>query len=490
MKKVCFVLAIWIMMMTVALSAERIPVLVIDSGSDFSHEFLRSNADATVEELNGYINVDDDENGYVDDIYGWNFVDDNATLVNLDHTPPEYDIVLKFLDIIGKLQSSGINSLSQDELAFARKYYNDKQFMAWVGFTGGWAHGTHVAGIVANNNENVALKAITHIPTGQAPLSVVSEMLEHVTYLLSSNSRSAADDNEVTYSGKSIEDNELYPQIVAYFKQMGADGVKETEKKAKYVGSLNPRVINCSFGTDNKRMLEMFEKQMKEWGYTDPTQQDVQDMVNLFVKHVSLASAEELFKHVPNALIVIAAGNSSENNDGITIAPNNISCSNKIVVAATNNDEKLADFSCYGSSTVDIAVPGVNILSSYPNGKMGKMSGTSQAAPLVSKYASMVLAANPSLTPQEVKKILMETVDKKSWLKDKVVSGGVANIKRAVTAAAKMIEWRIDIDLAITLMNRYIPDELAETTVTTKSRTFDPGFLSEEAEALYYSAIF
>ncbi|MFP5387665.1 MAG: S8 family serine peptidase, partial [Bacteriovoracia bacterium] len=63
------------------------------------------------------------------------------------------------------------------------------------------------------------------------------------------------------------------------------------------------------------------------------------------------------------------------------------------------------------------------------------VSGTSQAAPYVSNIAGRIKDANPRLKPLQIKKILMGTVDKKDFLKDKVTSGGIVNGDRAVYAA-------------------------------------------------------
>ena len=76
-----------------AQAAKPINVLVVDSGSDFTHNVLNPLANPIKAELNGKSMVDDDNNGFVDDIYGWNFVENNNTLVNLQDTPPEYDRV-------------------------------------------------------------------------------------------------------------------------------------------------------------------------------------------------------------------------------------------------------------------------------------------------------------------------------------------------------------------------------------------------------------
>ena len=72
------------------------------------------------------------------------------------------------------------------------------------------------------------------------------------------------------------------------------------------------------------------------------------------------------------------------------------------------------------------------------------MSGTSMAAPFVTMVASKIKDINPALTPLEMKKILMGTVDKKSWLTDHVVSGGVVNFNRAYSAAKLTLSLSVD----------------------------------------------
>jgi subtilisin family serine protease len=225
---------------------------------------------------------------------------------------------------------------------------------------------------------------------------------------------------------------------------------------------------------------------IESWGYGNPTDQQVQDLVNLFVTNAMLTRDKAFFKHVDNALIVIAAGNSTENNDGLVISPNNVDLPNTLIIAATNQDKAIANFSCFGVKTVDVAVPGVNIYSSYPNGKMGFMSGTSMAAPLASRYAAMILQANPALTPVQLKTIIMKTVDKKSWLKDKVKSGGVINVTRAI-AAAKSMKDGVKMNQAILTAGTEVEDAI-------KANPFDlfeaPKFETEFEKALYNSAIF
>jgi subtilisin family serine protease len=95
----------------------------------------------------------------------------------------------------------------------------------------------------------------------------------------------------------------------------------------------------------------------------------------------------------------------------------------------------LARFSNFGIKNVDVAAPGVAIVSAVPGNEYLSVSGTSQAAPYVSNIAAKIKETNTALAPSEIKKILMMTVDLKDFLKGKVVSAGIVNSKRAVYAA-------------------------------------------------------
>ena len=74
-------------------------------------------------------------------------------------------------------------------------------------------------------------------------------------------------------------------------------------------------------------------------------------------------------------------------NDQIPAAPANIKSDNTIAVAATLDRVRLASFSNFGESMVDIAAPGVGIKSLIPGGQEVQLSGTSQAAPYITNIA-------------------------------------------------------------------------------------------------------
>ena len=124
-------------------------------------------------------------------------------------------------------------------------------------------------------------------------------------------------------------------------------------------------------------------------------------------------------------LFVVAAGNSGTNNDVTPQYPANYSCSNIISVAASDQSNHLASFSCYGATTVDIAAPGVSIYSTLPGNRYATYSGTSMATPLVSGVAALCWAIDPTATVDQVRDAILGGADKMAALNGKVASGGV-----------------------------------------------------------------
>ena len=82
-------------------------------------------------------------------------------------------------------------------------------------------------------------------------------------------------------------------------------------------------------------------------------------------------------------------------------------------------------------------------------------SGTSMAAPFVTRIAGMIKDLNSKLSPLQIKRILMETVDKKSFLTNKVKSGGIVNEIRALKATE--LSLKFDLNRAIAEANAEFP---------------------------------
>ena len=129
-------------------------------------------------------------------------------------------------------------------------------------------------------------------------------------------------------------------------------------------------------------------------------------------------------------LFVCAAGNYASNNDTSAFYPASYHLSNMLVVAATDANDNLASFSNYGPTTVDLAAPGVDIPSTWPNGYWGidadyvYMSGTSMAAPHVSGVAALAWSIDPDATAAQIRAAILAGVDPLPSLAGMVASGG------------------------------------------------------------------
>jgi hypothetical protein len=138
----------------------------------------------------------------------------------------------------------------------------------------------------------------------------------------------------------------------------------------------------------------------------------------------------DAIKAAEDVLFIAAAGNSQYDNDhDMSNYPSSYDLDNIISVAATDNDDKLAWFSNYGKKSVDLAAPGVNIYSSYPNKSYKSLNGTSMAAPYVTGAASLLLSKKC-----KVKETILKNVDKIEQLSDKILTGGRLNVNNSLNA--------------------------------------------------------
>ena len=162
---------------------------------------------------------------------------------------------------------------------------------------------------------------------------------------------------------------------------------------------VNLRVINASWGlTQNSRALEDVIRQAYEAGI----------------------------------LFVAASGSTNANNDTTPHYPASYNLENIISVAAVNKGDALAQFSNYGARSVNIAAPGQDILTTALGNDYEQRSGTSMAAPVVAGVAALVLSAHPGLSVDQLRSLLLESVDKLPGLRGKVSTEGRINAARAV----------------------------------------------------------
>ena len=165
---------------------------------------------------------------------------------------------------------------------------------------------------------------------------------------------------------------------------------------------------------------------------------------------------EIIDKAYENGIVLVsAAGNAKVDIGAMKFIP--ASNPKTITVAATDNKDKLAHFSCYGNP-VDLSAPGVNILSLrakntnlYDDEKYVVdedyllASGTSMSCPYIAGVAALILSKEPDLTPSEVKTILKSSTDK---INSKYYAGtGRINTSKALNKIKKVTtEINLSID--------------------------------------------
>ncbi|MEZ4771063.1 MAG: S8 family serine peptidase [Caldilineales bacterium] len=150
----------------------------------------------------------------------------------------------------------------------------------------------------------------------------------------------------------------------------------------------------------------------------------------------SSAYSTPLYEAIQNAqaighVYIAAAGNDARDIDAVPLYPASFPLDNIISVGSIQSNETPASTSNYGAVNVDLHAPGVGILSTTAGGGYGNMSGTSMAAPLVTGSVALLLSANPALTFQEVRTVLLESTRPAAALASLSVTGGVLDIDGA-----------------------------------------------------------
>jgi subtilisin family serine protease len=316
-------------------SAETV-IAIIDSGADLSHPDLLPNLWSNPDEIAGN-GIDDDGNGYVDDIVGYDVLGD-------DPSPQD--------DTIG--------------------------------------HGSHVAGIAAAAASN---------GIGGAGVCPACKLM-------------------ILRAGGAQFPLGAELEAIVYAVENGAD------------------IINMSLGGP---IWSKLERTTLAWAGTN------------------------------GVLVVAAAGNEARDNDqlyflqsGAPFAPSypaSYDLPNLISVGASNDLDQYGyesgcslrgggrrcSFTNWGRTSVDLAAPGVDIVSTFLSGGYATFNGTSMSAPFVSGVAGLVLSLHPSYTPQQVRNAILNSVDHPHDLAGGfTVTSGRLNAQAALTGSTANATPRTD----------------------------------------------
>jgi subtilisin family serine protease len=412
----------------------EVVVGVVDSGTDLLHEDLKNVAWINSKEIpsNG---IDDDKNGYVDDINGWNFL---GTIYK-EHL--EYQRIVKDPSIANEESVKEATKFYDEKVEAAKK--NEKQYGQMLKMVTNADDALSKHFDKSNYSKDEVTKVATEDTALKQSIEVakqmygfglsslaqakqeLSKLVENASSMLSGEDlkkeyRSVLGDDpntmdNISYgdaaTGHSTKDEAHGTHVSGIIgasrnNNIGMNGVatnvkimavravpdgdeydKDVALGLRYAVDNGAKIINTSFGKG-------FSPK-KEWVY----------------EAILYAASKDV-------LIVNAAGNDGKNMDVEKTFPNDSRdlvteiSDNVLTVGAmsANYDENLpASFSNYGKINVDVFAPGVQIYSTTPEGEYAKFSGTSMAAPSTAGVAALLRSYYPKLSASQVKHILMNS---------------------------------------------------------------------------------
>ena len=426
-------LALASMLLASVTVASAANIAVIDSGLDYKHEqivpHLWTNAFETEDRR------DEDNNGYQDDVHGWNFAEQTSQIIDYKYLGTFSPDCKKFFDIQGKVF---LGKASDSDKEWIKVKQSDAKFIAELGKFGNFVHGTHVASIAARDSKNKVM-GIKLIPTEVKPFIEAASKLK-------------------------IADR--WDVLGMAFSALAKQQISMLAEIARFVAFHKMDVANGSFGTGFKQAKMITDASFRIVFFRKPTEEESKKAAGLFISTL-VSEGKAFVDAAPDTLFVFAAGNDGMSNDDYGTSPANIKADNVITVGATYKNEFFAPFSNYGTKMVDIAAPGMLIHSAIPGNDYLEVSGTSQASPYVANVAAQIKEANPKLKPIEIKNILVGTVDKKGFLSEKVTSSGIVNTERAVVAA--QLSTSMSIAEALTRAKTQVEDVVTNKEAVTPS---------------------
>jgi len=430
---------------------QPVVVAVLDGGVDAEHEDLQDVMWKNPGEIPGN-NQDDDDNGYVDDVHGWNFLG-NADGANLQYA--NLEVTRLYKKYHEKFKDAQISRLSKKERQQYEAYQEYKEEIEK-----GKKKAKENLGLYAGLFE--AFKALREaIDQEEITLEDINDF-ESEDPLLSRASLVAANfmqSEGVTFSEmfKMIEEGKeyFYSRYNYYYNpDFDASEVLGERGESPYYGNNDVEGPDASHGThvagiiaavrDNGLGIDGIAVPVRIMSVRmvpdgDERDRDVANAIRYAVDNGAKVINMSFGKgHSPNkkmvdkavkyarkndVLIVHAAGNDGAENQADSNYPNDRFLKkglfgpryapNWLEVGAADwrgGEQLAADFSNYSEKYVDLFAPGVDILSTVPDDQYEPKPGTSMAAPMVSGVAGMLRAYFPDLTAEQVREIIMKSV--------------------------------------------------------------------------------
>ena len=420
----------------------KVIVAVIDSGTDIDHEDLKANLWVNPKEIPGN-GIDDDGNGYVDDIHGWNFLGKSDGTVIGRGLEERNRYFLLHRERYDELFSKKRNKREEKEFIHLRDFFQkavvgrmyldlekakeegDEEKIAKTKdrFTDFFSPMQDHRPQIGDNLEKLNDRFYGNNTLWSASLHIrVRDHGTHVAGIIG-----AERGNGIGIDG--VADN-VELMIVRAIPD-GDEYDKDVANAIRYAVDNGANIINMSFS----KWMSPHEKWVQK----------------------ALAYAEK-----KGVLLVRGAGNSHINVDSVTLYPHPFIGKRRIssffIIGASDAQGNPATFSNYGEKRIDVFAPGDAINSTVSGNKYSRQGGTSMAAPMVSGVAAILMTYYPELSANQVKDIIMRTATTRrgenatlslgtSYYSEKIqvpfsilcIAGGIVNAYEAVKLADQIV---------------------------------------------------
>lgn len=428
-------------------------VAVIDGGIDTTHEDLRRVIWNNPKEVAGN-GVDDDKNGYVDDVHGWNFIGGkdgrNVQYETAESTrlytslKPKYDgkdrksfkgVQLAEFDQYAKLK---------DEVEKNRAQYQE-QYQAVNRFYDQYT--TLSADLKKALNVTTLDTATLRNATSDDP--TVQRRATGLYKMLTSRGYGSADDvlSELSKGREQLQSRAEYAYNPEYNARtiVGDDPNNLTQSNYGNADIMGPEATHGThvagiIGADRTNNLGVMgiSDAVRIMGVRavpdgDERDKDVANAIRYAVNNgaqiINMSFGKDYspqrkvvddalhYALTKGVLLIHAAGNDGKNIDSAANFPSEKfmdgkAIPNMITVGAsakTNDKDLVASFSNYGPHSVDVFAPGLNIYATVPGNKYESLSGTSMASPVVTGVAAVLKSYFPKLTYADLKRIIEQS---------------------------------------------------------------------------------
>ncbi len=475
--------------------SKTVIVAIIDSGIDIDHEDLKNVIWTNEKEIpkNG---IDDDKNGYVDDVHGWNFIGGKSGNVEAD----TYELTREYMRLraiydgnekrkIPKKQKKEFEQYSKIKIKYEKlKAKNQEQYDLYNSLYSNVMSSTDTLKKILKV-EKLTPELIQDFTTNEPSLLLAKAFLLNLY-------KNVDENTEIdTFYSQLKEAIDYYSVIVKYgynteFDSRKIIGDDYSNLYQKGYGNNDVKGPDATHGTHVAGIVAADRKNaigikgiadnvkimpVRAVPNGDERDKDIANailyavdngaqVINMsFGKSFSpeKVAVDKAVKYAEQngVLLVHAAGNDGDDNDVEANFPsrfylNGKEAQNWLEIGASawgKDNEFIGAFSNYGKKTVDLFAPGVEIYSTTPDNTYKEESGTSMASPSTTGVAALLLSYFPELTTSELKDILKKSTRKfdglkvkkpgtetKVYFSDLSSSGGIVNAFEAVKMAQKI----------------------------------------------------